>query len=295
MGACGPGPFDSAARTATLSAGRGHALADTRASASALDAVSSPSRQAPLGSRPHQVLRVETQEILPHDPQAFTQGLEFRGGTLYESTGLVGRSSVRAGTPGKPPTLYADLSPPLFGEAITVSGDRLWHITWRDGIAIERDPTTLAERRRVTYDGEGWGLCHRRVAGREQLVMSDGTDRLTFRDPSTFEATDSIGVRHDGRAVTHLNELECAPDGSLYANVYPTDMIVRIDPHTGTVTAHIDATGLLKPAERRRAQALNGIAAVPGTDQFLLTGKFWPHMFKVAFVPKERPRAGLDG
>jgi glutamine cyclotransferase len=231
-------------------------------------------------------MRAEVQHTLPHDPQAFTQGLEFRGGILYESTGLVGRSSVRAGLPGKQPTVHADLPAPLFGEGITLAGGKLWQLTWRDGIAIERDPVTLAERRRVTYQGEGWGLCHQAGAGQQRLVMSDGTDRLTFRDPDTFTATGSIDVRQDGRPVTQLNELECAPDGFVYANVYPTDTILRIDPATGTVTAHIDAAGLLTPSERPQAHALNGIAAVPGTNQFLLTGKLWPRMFIVTFIPK---------
>lgn len=266
IGACSPGsPADNAARTAALPVGHGHAQADSRPADSVL-------------------LRVEVQDVLPHDPQAFTQGLEFHGGTLYESTGLVGRSSVRAGQPGEPATAYAGLPAPLFGEGITVSRAGLWQLTWRNGIAIQRDPTTLTERRRATYQGEGWGLCHQRVAGRERLVMSDGTDRLTFRDPDTLKATGGVDVRHDGRPVTQLNELECAPDGSVYANVHPTDTIVRIDPATGAVTARIDATGLLAPSERRSAQVLNGIAAVPGTNQFLITGKLWPHIFKVTFT-----------
>ncbi|WTN77431.1 glutaminyl-peptide cyclotransferase [Streptomyces sp. NBC_00624] len=250
--------------------------------------VTATSRQVHLGADSHGVrlLRAEVRDTLPHDPQAFTQGLEFRGDSLYESTGLVGRSSLRAGRPGKLPTVYAELKAPLFGEGITLSGDKLWQLTWRNGTAIERDPTTLAERRRVTYQGEGWGLCHQRLSGRQQLVMSNGTDRLAFRDPITFKATGSIDVRQDGRPVTGLNELECAPDGFIYSNVYPTDTIVRIDPGTGTVSAHIDATGLLTPSERGGAQALNGIAAVPGTNLFLITGKLWPRMFKVSFVAK---------
>ncbi|GGR31820.1 glutaminyl-peptide cyclotransferase [Streptomyces netropsis] len=233
-----------------------------------------------------QSLRAVVRDTLPHDPRAFTQGLEFRGATLYESTGVVGQSSLRAGPPGKPSTRYVELPAPLFGEGITLSGAKLWQLTWRNGIAIERDPTTLAERRRVSYRGEGWGLCHQRVAGRERLVMSDGTDRLTFRDPDTFTATGGVNVRQDGAPATGLNELECTSDGFVYANVYATDTILRIDPHTGTVTAHIDAAGLLTASESRGAQRLNGIAAVPGTDGFLITGKLWPHMFQVTFVPR---------
>lgn len=244
-----------------------------------------PEKGAPPAA-PSQSLRVQVRATLPHDPRAFTQGLELRGGILYESTGLVGRSSLRAGPPGKPPTVYAELPAPLFGEGITLTGDTLWQLTWRNGIAIERDPTTLAERRRVSYRGEGWGLCHQQAAGRGRLVMSDGSDRLTFRDPDTFEVTGGIHVRHGGRPVPRLNELECVPGGSLYANVHGTDTIVRIDPRTGAVTAQIDAAGLLPASERRAGRQLNGIAAVPGTDTFLITGKLWPRMFEVTFVPR---------
>ncbi|MFF8835697.1 glutaminyl-peptide cyclotransferase [Streptomyces sp. NPDC015130] len=232
------------------------------------------------------LLRAETRKALPHDPRAFTQGLEFRGATLYESTGRVGHSSVRAGPPGRPPARYVALPAPLFGEGITLTGSKLWQLTWRNGVAVERDPTTLEERRRVGYEGEGWGLCHQHHAGQERLVMSDGTDRLTFRDPDTFEATGGIDVRQDGSPATRLNELECTPDGSVYANVYPTNTILRIDPDTGAVTANIDAAGLLTASERRGAKQLNGIAAVPGTDRFLLTGKLWPRMFEVVFVTR---------
>ncbi|MFF7183389.1 glutaminyl-peptide cyclotransferase [Streptomyces sp. NPDC008121] len=231
-----------------------------------------------------QILRAAVRGTLPHDPGAFTQGLEFRGATLYESTGLVGRSSLRAGLPGMPPAQRIELPVPLFGEGITLSGTRLWQLTWRNGIAIERDPATLAERRRVSYQGEGWGLCHQYIEGRERLVISDGTGRLTFRDPGTFRPTGSIDVGRNGVPATRLNELECGPDGFIYANVFLTDTILRIDAHDGSVTAHIDAAGLLTASERRRDQQLNGIAAVPGTDKFLVTGKFWPRMFEVSFV-----------
>lgn len=265
-------------------------LADSRETASPLHVAPSPHIQRlPHGRTARtakaQLLRAQVRDVLPHDPRAFTQGLEFRNATLYESTGLVGQSSVRAGSPGRASKVHAELPAPLFGEGITVVGDRLWQLTWRNGIAIERDPRTLQERGRVTYQGEGWGLCHQRVAAQDRLIMSNGTDRLTFRDATTFAVTGGVSVRQDGQPVTHLNELECAPDGSVYANVYPTDTIKRIDPRTGIVTAHIDASALLTPSERREAKQLNGIAAVPGTDLFLITGKNWPHAFRVAFVP----------
>ncbi|WP_027933842.1 glutaminyl-peptide cyclotransferase [Amycolatopsis thermoflava] len=225
-------------------------------------------------------LTVQVLETLPHDPAAFTQGLEFSGATLYEGTGLVGQSSVRAGAPGQPPATRVDLPAPLFGEGITVTGPTLWQLTWQNGVAIERDARTLAELRRVSYDGEGWGLCH--DGGR--LVMSDGSDRLTFRDPATFAVTGEVTVHHGEQTFSQLNELECA-GGAVYANVWQTDRILRIDPATGEVTGQITAAGLLTPAQASAADVLNGIAAVPGTDEFLVTGKLWPVMFRVKFVP----------
>ncbi|WP_340686570.1 glutaminyl-peptide cyclotransferase [Amycolatopsis coloradensis] len=217
--------------------------------------------------------KVRVLSTLPHDPAAFTQGLEFSGETLYEGTGLVGKSSMRAGPPGAAPSVRQDL-PDLFGEGITVLGPTAWQITWQDGVAIERDAKTLAELRRVNYTGEGWGLCHRDG----QLVMSDGSSKLTFRDPVTFAPTGGVDVGRD-----QLNELECV-GGSVYANVWQTDRILRIDAATGRVTGEIDASGLLTPEERSSADVLNGIAAVPGTDEFLITGKLWPRMFRVKFV-----------
>ncbi|KFU81570.1 glutaminyl-peptide cyclotransferase [Amycolatopsis lurida] len=219
-------------------------------------------------------LEVRVVSTLPHDPAAFTQGLEFSGETLYEGTGLVGKSSMRAGPAGAAPSARQDL-PGLFGEGITVLGPTAWQITWKDGVAIERDAKTLAELRRVTYTGEGWGLCHRDG----QLVMSDGSSKLTFRDPVTFAPTGGVEVGRD-----QLNELECV-GGSVYANVWQTDRILRIDAATGRITGEIDASGLLTPGERSSADVLNGIAAVPGTDEFVLTGKLWPRMFRVKFVP----------
>lgn len=234
---------------------------------------------------PVQPLRVEVLATMPHDEQLFTQGLEISGGTLYEGTGLAGESVLRATAlrPGtRPGRVLAQvaLPEPLFGEGISVVGDRVWQLTWTSGVAIERFRDTLAERRRVRYEGEGWGLCH---DGR-RFVMSDGSARLTFRDPATFARTGSVRVHHDGQPVTELNELECVGE-MVWANVWHTERIVRIDPDSGAVTAVVDASGLLDPAQRGRAGVLNGIAAVPGTDQFLVTGKNWPSMFRVRFVP----------
>nr|WP_236809273.1 glutaminyl-peptide cyclotransferase [Amycolatopsis albispora] len=227
------------------------------------------------GGQATEELRVQVLETLPHDTGAFTQGLELDGGTLYEGTGLAGKSALRAGPLGQPPVTEIPLPSPLFGEGITVTGSSVWQLTWQDGFAIEYDKATLTERRRVPYEGEGWGICQQ-DSGR--LVMSDGSAELTFRDPVTFAETGSVSVGRD-----KLNELECVGD-SVYANVWQTDEILRIGPD-GAITGRVDASGLLSAQERGNADVLNGIAAVPGTDEFLLTGKLWPKMFRVRFVP----------
>lgn len=231
-----------------------------------------------------QPLRVQVLATFPHDPTMYTQGLEISDGVLYEGSGRAGQSRLRAvelSGAGPGPVLGETALPaPLFGEGITHTGTRIWQLTWKDGVAIERDPGTLTERRRVPYQGEGWGLCHQR----NRLVMSDGSDRLTFRDPVTFAPTGQVAVRLDGEPARHLNELECA-DGVVWANVYLTDRILRIDPRTGSVTGVVEAAGLLDAAQQADADVLNGIAAIPGTDEFLITGKNWPTLFRVRFVP----------
>ncbi|MGH3978153.1 MAG: glutaminyl-peptide cyclotransferase [Pseudonocardiaceae bacterium] len=232
-------------------------------------------------------LRVQVLETLPHGEGLFTQGLEIADGVLYEGTGQVGESVLRASALDSGRVLgEASLPEPLYGEGVTVVGERIWQLTWTAGVAIERDRATLAERRRVRYHGEGWGLCHDGA----RLVMSDGSARLTFRDPASFARLGSVEVRRDGAPVRQLNELECV-EGAVWANVWQTDRIVRIDPASGTVTGVVDAAGLLEttpldPAQHAGADVLNGIAAVPGTDEFLVTGKDWPSMFRVRFVPR---------
>lgn len=219
--------------------------------------------------------------VLPHDRSSFTQGLELADGTLYEGTGGHGRSALRALDPGTGRVLREERLPAaLFGEGITVVDDRIWQITWEEGVAIERDRASLRELRRVRYPGEGWGLCR----DGSRLVMSDGSDRLSFRDPATFAPLGQIAVTLEGRPVPEINELECT-GGQVWANVWGSDRLLRIDPASGRVTAEVDASGLLPPGERAGTDVLNGIAAVPGTDEFLLTGKLWPHVYRVRFVP----------
>ena len=234
-------------------------------------------------------LSAEVIEVYDHDGGAFTQGLEIDGDRLYESTGRVGESWVRStqfdGTPVSGPDIArAELPPPLFGEGITVIGDDLWQLTWKNGVAIVRDKDTLTERGRFPLTTEGWGIC----AFENQLVTSDGTSTLVFRDPDTFAVTDSVEATRGGQPVADLNELECADDGTIYANVWQTDTIVAIDPADGHVSGVIDASPLRSRLDTNGSanpvDVLNGIAQIPGTDRFLLTGKYWPQIFEVRFV-----------
>ena len=233
---------------------------------------------APAGGPPER-LTVEVRRVLPHDPASFTQGLVMAGGELYESRGQYGESSLRR-LDRRTGELLRELPlpPELFGEGLAAVGDRLIQLTWREGVALVWDRASLAETGRFDYPGEGWGLCH---DGR-RLYHSDGSDRLTVRDPRTFASRGGLTVTLEGQPVRGLNELECA-EGWIYANLLGSDSIVRIAPHEGAVTAVIDASGLLTASERRQADVLNGIAYDAEAGVFLLTGKNWPKMFEVAF------------
>lgn len=228
-----------------------------------------------------QRLRVQVVESYPHDPGAFTQGLVLAGRRLFESTGLEGRSSLREVDVVSGKVLRKlDLPPPVFGEGLALVGSRLFQLTWKHETAYTYDRDTFKKGPTFDYTGEGWGLCY---DGRE-LVMSDGSARLAFRGPETFRVVREVTVRTNGQPVDQLNELECVGP-HVYANVWMTDRIVRIDPKSGEVTAFIDASNLLAPAERFGTDVLNGIAHDPSNDTFLLTGKLWPRMFRVKFVP----------
>jgi glutamine cyclotransferase len=226
-------------------------------------------------------LRVEVIERRDREADVFTQGFEADDGVLFETGGLYGESTVRiVDAQTGIPTAEVGLAPELFAEGLTLVDDELIVLTWQEEVALVLDATTLAEVDRYAYEGEGWGLCD----DGERLVMSNGSDRLTFRDRTTFAPLGEVAVSLDGAPVSQLNELECVA-GEVYANVWQTDTIVRIDPDTGTVTARIDASGLLDEAERAQADVLNGIAHDPAAGTFLLTGKLWPAMFEVRFVP----------
>jgi glutamine cyclotransferase len=174
------------------------------------------------------------------------------------------------------------LAPEHFGEGIAVLGGRVYQLTWRSGTAFVYDRATFTLLGTYAYQGEGWGL----ATDGARLVMSDGTDRLAFRDPATFAEVGAVGVRDGGEPVPHLNELEWV-GGEVWANVWPTDRIARIDPATGRVVGWVDLAGLLPREERqrRRVDVLNGLAHDPATGRLFATGKRWPALFEIEPVP----------
>lgn len=219
----------------------------------------------------------------PHDTSAYTQGLVWHEGKLYESAGLYRKSSLREVDPATGEVRRrVDVPPQYFAEGLARVGDRLVQLTWQEGVALVYRLSDFEKVGELRYPGEGWGLCHDGA----RLVMSNGSDRLAFRNPETFALLHEVRVRMAGAPVDRLNELECV-DGAVYANVYETEDIVRIDPATGEVTAVIDASGLLGAGDYQAgAEVLNGIAWMPETKHFLITGKRWPLMFEVELVPK---------
>jgi glutamine cyclotransferase len=217
----------------------------------------------------------------PHDTSAFTEGLVVADGRLFESTGLLGSSSLREVdlVTGKVIRLR-QLPKDVFAEGLAAVGNQLVQLTWKNGVALVWDRDTFNEVRRFSYQGEGWGLCYDPTAKR--LVQSDGSSQLTFRNPDDFSVMGKVSVILQGRALDKLNELECAPDG-VWANVWLSDRIVRIDPATGRVTGEADAKGLA-PAQRGSEDVLNGIALL-ADGTWLVTGKDWPTMYVVRFNP----------
>lgn len=226
-------------------------------------------------------LVVKVLSTRPHDPQAFTQGLLFHGGSLYESTGMYGQSSLREVDPRTGEVKRKiDVPKEYFAEGLALVDDHLIQLTWKEEKALVYNLAEFKQEWEFRYDGEGWGLCSDGV----RIVMSDGSDRLTFRDAKTFAVLNILSVTLAGKPAKELNELECV-DGMIYANVWQTDDILRIDPRDGRVTAVVDASGLLTREERAKTDVLNGIAWDPETKTFLITGKLWPKMFQVEFVP----------
>ena len=220
-----------------------------------------------------------------HDEGAFTQGLEMHDGSLYESTGLYGYSSLREVDPSSGEVLrQTPLNESLFGEGITVVGDTIVMLTWKEGIALIFDIETFEVVGNHTYSGEGWGLCNDGTS----LVMSNGTSELAFRDPSDFTVQSTLLVTLDGQQTDQLNELECA-GGMIYANVWRSDLILAINSTSGAVEFTVDASQLAASESGPSNGVLNGIAYVAERDAFLITGKNWTSMHLVSFELIQEP------
>jgi glutamine cyclotransferase len=230
----------------------------------------------------------------PHDTAAYTQGLVYAEGQLYESTGRLGRSQVRrvdletgrvlASTP---------LAPDRFGEGLTLLGDKLYQLTWKSGVGYVYDVQTLARLDSFSYAGEGWGL----ATDGTSLIMSHGTATLRFLDPGSFQVIREVTVQEEGSPLSQVNELEYVR-GALYANVYQSNWLVRIDPGSGEVRDWIDLAGLLPESQRTpTTDVLNGIAFREGTGHLLVTGKLWPTVFEIRLrrSPEDFPSPGASG
>jgi glutaminyl-peptide cyclotransferase len=239
--------------------------------------------RAPAAERAAPVYGYRVVHVYPHDPQAFTQGLIFRDGVLFESTGLNGQSSLRKVKLETGEVLQQrDVDRQYFAEGLTDWGDRLIQLTWQTGIGFLYERASFKPIGTFQYKGEGWGLTH----DRSRLIMSDGSATLRFLDPATLRETGRLEVRDGDRPVTSLNELELVRD-EVYANVWQTERIVRIAVATGRVTGWIDLAGLKATLPRTGpVDVMNGIAYDAVADRLFVTGKWWPRLFEIALVPR---------
>jgi glutamine cyclotransferase len=217
----------------------------------------------------------------PHDRSAFTQGLSYGDGVFYESTGLRGRSSLRRVEVETGAVLQqTSLLPEYFGEGIAVLGDRIYQLTWTSGVGFVYDKKTLALLQEFRYGIEGWGMTH----DGKSLIVSDGSPRLYYWDPKTFQEVKRLTVRDGGKPVANLNELEIV-EGEIYANVWQTDRIARVSSATGEVLGWIDLGGLLAAPDREGSEdVLNGIAYDAQQKRLFVTGKLWPKVFEIEVV-----------
>jgi glutaminyl-peptide cyclotransferase len=243
--------------------------------------LSASAADAPLmmeAARPPTVLNYEIVKIWPHDRGAFTQGLIYRDGFLYESTGLNGRSSVRKVKLETGEVVqHETVAKEYFAEGLTDWKERLIQITWQSGLGFAYDLKTFKPAGQFSYTGEGWGITH----DDKRLIMSDGTSTLRFLDPQTFAQTGTLEVTYQGKPLANLNELEYVR-GRIFANVWQSNSIVVIDPRNGRVSAQLDLPGLLNAEDRATGvDVLNGIAYDARRDRLYVTGKLWPKMFEI--------------
>lgn len=244
----------------------------------------SPGREEGEPTGPPPVYGYRVVRSYPHDPRAFTQGLIYVDGFLYEGTGLYGYSTVRRVEleSGQVLDQHA-LDAGLFGEGLALFGEHLVQLTWRSGIGLVYDRRSLAQVDQFEYATEGWGLTQ---DGR-RLIMSDGTSQLYFLDPQTYAESGQLTVRDQDIPVSNLNELEWV-DGEIFANVWQTDRIARISPQSGAVVGWINLAGLLRAEDRHQpVDVLNGIAYDPATHRLFVTGKLWPLLFEIEPVPPQ--------
>ncbi len=219
----------------------------------------------------------------PHDPAAFTQGLLFHQGVLYESTGLETASSLRQVDLTTGQVIKKVNVPSVFAEGLALFNNRLYQLTWQNQKAFVYDFASFASLNTFNYSGEGWGLTN----DGQSLIMSNGSSQIRFLDPETFQIQRTIKVTdNNGQEIDRLNELEYIK-GAIFANVWLTDKIVRIDPASGKVTALINLAGLLKPEDRTRpVDVLNGIAYDETNDRLFVTGKLWPKLFQIKLIAR---------
>jgi glutamine cyclotransferase len=223
---------------------------------------------------------------LPHPGRGFTQGLIAADGVVWESTGHYGRSTVRRYRLGaEQPDAVADLPPDLFGEGICRVGQQLWQLTWRERVALRWDPGSLTLLGQVPYNREGWGICG---AG-SHVLTSDGSSELVWRDPQTLAPAGVVVVRCGGQRIGGLNDLEWA-GGRVWANLAPRPYLAGIDPDSGEVLDFVDARAVRERHRRDPQAIMNGVTALPGTGEFLLTGKGWQSLYHVRLVEGGGPK-----
>jgi glutaminyl-peptide cyclotransferase len=229
--------------------------------------------------RPAPVHSYKVVATFPHDTTAFTQGLVFADGELFESTGLNGESTLRRVDIATGKTLQRiDVPKQYFAEGLALVGDELLQLTWQHRLGFVYDRKTFKQKRTFSYSTEGWGIAY---DGTSRLVMSDGSDTLTYLDPKSFAPTTTLRVRDAGRPIPNLNELEWI-EGEIWANVWQTDRIARISPNTGEVNSWIDLSSLFPRQQRMPpADELNGIAYDRATRRIFITGKKWPRLYQI--------------
>ncbi|HEY0077280.1 MAG TPA: glutaminyl-peptide cyclotransferase [Pyrinomonadaceae bacterium] len=261
-------------KTADVRAQREQLNSDEISAAPAADS----SEASVTSSKEIPTARYEVVNTFPHDKEAFTQGLIYHNGALIESTGQYGASTLRRVDLKTGKILKkTDVSSQYFAEGLTLFRDKIYQLTWTTRKGFIYDPETFELQGEFSFDGEGWGLTH----DEENLILSDGTNQIRFLDPATFEIKRTITVMDKGRPLRNLNELEYVR-GEIYANIWHSDRLVRIDPRTGNILGWIDLVGLLPKVEQRDEEAvLNGIAYDAAGDRLFVTGKLWPKLFEI--------------